>query len=130
MGRKKTTHDSDSTGKGKSAKVYPPSPYRAMWLMAMFDLPVTDAAARKAYTKFRKELLKDGFLLLQFSVYGRYCASEDAADVHVQRVRRALPGEGQVRLMKITDHQFGKMLVFEGKKPTEPEDGPQQLELF
>ncbi len=101
-----------------------------MWLMAMFDLPVTDAAARKAYTKFRKELLKDGFLLLQFSVYGRYCASEDAADVHVQRVRRALPGEGQVRLMKITDHQFGKMLVFEGKKPAEPEGEPRQLELF
>lgn len=114
----------------KKAKVYAPSSYRAMWLMAMFDLPVTDAGAKKAYTHFRKELLKDGFILLQFSVYGRYCSSDDAADVHVQRIRRALPGRGQVRVMKVTDHQFGKMLVYEGKKPAEPESAPQQLELF
>src|SRR5687768_14564426 len=85
-----------------------PSPYRAMWLLAMFDLPVTSKAARKAYGRFRKELLRDGFIMLQFSVYGRYCASEDAAHVHLKRVAVAVPSQGQVRVMMVTDIQFGK----------------------
>jgi hypothetical protein len=39
-----------------------------MWLVVMFDLPVT-ADARREYAHFRKGLLKDGFARMQFSVY-------------------------------------------------------------
>ncbi len=45
-----------------------------MWLLAMFDLPVTTRKARKRYAEFRKLLLQEGFSMLQFSVYARYCA--------------------------------------------------------
>ena len=74
-----------------------------MWLVAMFDLPVDTKEARKRYTQFRKELLKDGFSKMQFSVYIRHCASEENGEVHVARVERALPPDGEVRLMAITD---------------------------
>ena len=36
------------------------SGYRLMWMMVMFDLPVTDKAARKEYTRFRNFLLDNG----------------------------------------------------------------------
>jgi CRISPR-associated protein Cas2 len=101
-----------------------------MWLMTMFDLPVDTAAARKAYARFRKSLLNDGFMMLQFSVYARYCASEEASEVHRNRIAGALPPSGEVRLATITDRQFGKMQVFHGKKRAEPENAPEQLELF
>ena len=52
------------------------SGYRCMWVLAMFDLPVDTKRARRAYTQFRKFLLKDGFAKMQFSVYVRHCASE------------------------------------------------------
>ncbi len=106
------------------------SGYRFMWILAMFDLPTDTPKARKDYTKFRKALLKDGFTMMQYSVYKRHCASRENTAVHTQRVRNFLPPDGEVRLLMITDVQYEKMEVFFGKKrkPTPP--APAQLELF
>jgi CRISPR-associated protein Cas2 len=101
-----------------------------MWLIAMFDLPVETKENRRHYTRFRKMLLKDGFMMLQLSVYARYIPSEEAAEVHRRTVRLAVPPLGEVRIIAITDHQFGKMEVFYGKKPREPEQPPLQIMLF
>lgn len=96
----------------------------------MFDLPVDTKAARRAYTQFRKALLKDGFTKMQFSVYIRHCASDENADVHVTRVERSLPDDGEVRILTITDKQFERMRIFWGKRRRPPEAPPAQLELF
>ncbi|MBN1589084.1 MAG: CRISPR-associated endonuclease Cas2 [Pirellulales bacterium] len=101
-----------------------------MWLFAMFDLPTDTKKARKHYTQFRKLLLEEGFSMLQYSVYARYCASEDHGTAHRRRIRASLPPDGQVRLVAITDRQFGKMDVFYGKKRTPCEEAPEQLMLF
>ena len=101
-----------------------------MWVLAMFDLPVATARARRAYTQFRKKLLRDGFAMLQYSVYIRHCASEENAQVHYKRVAEFLPDEGEVRLLCITDKQYEKMGVFWGKKRQPPPPVPKQLELF
>jgi CRISPR-associated protein Cas2 len=101
-----------------------------MWVVAMFDLPVDTKAARRAYTQFRKALLKDGFSRMQFSVYIRHCASEENADVHGQRIQHALPEDGEVRVLTITDKQFERMRVFWGKMRKAPQKAPAQLELF
>lgn len=106
------------------------SGYRYMWVVAMFDLPVYDKPARRAYAQFRKALLKDGFARMQFSVYIRHCASRENAEVHMQRVEEAVPGDGQVRVICITDKQFERMRVFWGKYRTPTEPPPAQLELF
>lgn len=109
---------------------YTLSGYRGMWLFAMFDLPVRTKLERKRYAKFRKVLLEDGFSMLQFSVYARYCASEESAVAHRNRVRAALPPEGHVRVLGVTDRQFGKMENFVGKKRRPSEKAPVQLSLF
>ncbi len=101
-----------------------------MWLIAMFDLPVESREDRRRYTRFRKALLKDGFMMLQFSVYARYIPSEEAAEAHRRTVRSVVPPLGEVRLVALTDHQFGKMEVFYGRKPREPEEPPAQIMLF
>ncbi len=106
------------------------SGYRSMWMFAMFDLPVTTKEARKRYTQFRKALLERGFSMLQFSVYARHCASEEFADGVRADVRAVLPPDGQVRLLGVTDRQFGKMEVFFGKKRKPTEDPPAQFMLF
>ena len=106
------------------------SEYKSMWLYTMFDLPVDTKAARKRYTRFRKALLAEGFLMLQFSVYARYCASEEASEAHRNRIRAIVPPDGQVRLLSVTDRQFGKQEVYYGKKRHRPEPEPQQLVLF
>ena len=106
------------------------SGYRAVWIMAMFDLPTSTEEARKDYTHFRKSLLKDGFNMLQYSVYMRHCASEENADVHYRRVKDFLPPDGEVRLLTITDKQYGRMETYWGKKRKQTPPPPKQLELF
>jgi CRISPR-associated protein Cas2 len=106
------------------------SAYRALWLVAMFDLPVETPQNKRDYTRFRKALLKDGFMMLQFSIYARFLPSEEAAEAHRNTIRAVIPPLGQVRLLTITDHQFGKMEVFFGRKPREPEEIPEQILLF
>lgn len=106
------------------------SAFRPMWLVAMFDLPVEDKDDRRNYTRFRKVLLKAGFMRLQYSVYARYLPSEEATESHRRTVKIALPPEGEVRLLAVTDHQFGKMEIFHGRKKRSPEPPPDQLLLF
>jgi len=92
-----------------------------MWILAMFDLPVKEKVHKRAYVKFRKVLLTEGFTMLQYSVYARYCVSEDASTAKRRRIRTELPDQGQVRLVSITDKQFASMEVFLGNLPKEPE---------
>jgi CRISPR-associated protein Cas2 len=106
------------------------SGYRCMWVLAMFDLPVDDKAARKRYARFRKALIRDGFNRLQFSVYARSCTSRENAEVHQKRVEAAVPELGEVRVIQITDKQFARMEVFWGRKRTPTEKPPEQLTLF
>ena len=101
-----------------------------MWVIAMFDLPVDTKKARRAYAIFRKELLKDGFTMMQFSVYARHCPSEENAQVHVSRVERIVPDDGEVRILVLTDKQYERMRIFWGKMRKTPLPPPQQLEFF
>lgn len=106
------------------------SGYRCMWVLTMFDLPVDTKQARKRYAQFRKALLADGFTMLQFSVYARHCPSKENAHVHIQRVQKSVPPDGEVRILTITDKQFERMSVFWGKVRKRPEAAPKQMDLF
>lgn len=101
-----------------------------MWTLVLFDLPTDTKEARKDYARFRKHLLKNGFSMMQYSVYMRHHASSENASVHVRRVKRALPPDGEVRVLQITDKQFGKIQVFFGKRKKPVERAPAQLEFF
>lgn len=104
--------------------------YHIMWLFVFFDLPVGSKKERKAYSDFRKGLLKDGFQMMQFSVYTRHCASRESLLVHQKRVQSIVPPHGQVSLLQITDKQYSEIVNIWGKaeKPLPP--GPKQLEIF
>jgi len=104
--------------------------YRIMWILVLFDLPTETKKERKAYTEFRKKLLKDGFSMFQFSIYIRHCPSRENADVHIKRVKNNLPEHGDVGIICITDKQFGQIEIFHSRKETKPTQPCQQLELF
>jgi CRISPR-associated protein Cas2 len=102
----------------------------SVWVIVLFDLPTETADDRKNYAFFRKKLLDDGFAMMQYSVYMRHSASDENAAVHVRRVKSWLPPDGEVRIIKITDKQFGRIEVFYGKKRKKIEAAPTQLSLF
>jgi len=104
--------------------------YHIMWLFVFFDLPVTIKKDRKAASRFRKDLLKDGYGMMQFSVYIRHCASKESANVHVRRVKSFMPDKGQISILQVTDKQYGNIMNFWGKRSDPLPEGPKQLELF
>ncbi|MCL6220097.1 CRISPR-associated endonuclease Cas2 [Zunongwangia pacifica] len=104
--------------------------YRSMWVLVFFDLPTETRTERKAASRFRKQLLDDGFGMFQFSIYSRFCASRENAAAHIKRTKNNLPKKGKVAVMQITDKQFGMIELFHGKKEIAPEVPTQQLELF
>lgn len=104
--------------------------YRIMWVLVFFDLPTETPKERKIYALFRKNIMKDGFQMFQFSIYLRHCASRENADVHIKRVKKILPEKGHVGIMCITDKQFGMMEIFHGQKITSANPPVQQLEMF
>ena len=104
--------------------------YHIMWVFVFFDLPTETKKNRKVAARFRKDLEKDGFSMMQFSVYVRHCPSKENMDVHIKRVQLFMPPAGQVSIMSITDKQYGNILNFQGKTQHSLQTGPQQLELF
>ncbi|WP_428225689.1 CRISPR-associated endonuclease Cas2 [Flavobacterium sp.] len=104
--------------------------YRIMWLFVFFDLPTDTKKDRKNAAGFRNQLLKDGFSMMQYSVYIRHCASSESADVHEKRIQKLLPPLGKVSVLRITDKQFGNIQNFWGKVVVPQAPQPTQLELF
>lgn len=101
-----------------------------MWIIVMFDLPVDTPEARANYSAFRKQLLENSFIMLQYSVYARHAYSEENANTHIGRTKSAIPPDGHVRIFQITDKQYQRMQVFLGKTRKKTEQPPQQLTFF
>ena len=72
--------------------------YHIMWLFVFFDLPTNTKKERKAAARFRKDLIQDGFTMMQYSVYIRHCASKESGEVHSKRIKSCIPDKGQVSI--------------------------------
>ena len=104
---------------------------RFMRLLVFFDLPTARKEDRKNYARFRKELIRLGFDMVQFSVYCRTAKNSDDARAYTERVRKILPPVGSVRVLQLTEKQYSSMAVMLGEKnPSEYLlDGGEFLEL-
>lgn len=101
-----------------------------MWLVIMFDLPVLTKLNRKYAARFRKDLLRNGFSMMQYSVYVRPCESKEYSDMYKRRVRGFLPPEGSVYMLNITDKQYADMEYFIERVENIKRGKPDQISLF
>ena len=101
-----------------------------MWLFIFFDLPTETKRDRYEYSQFRKRLLKDGFCMMQYSVYTRHCASHESALVHTNRVKQMLPPKGSVSIAQFTDKQYSRIINYWGTGRKVEKPAPKQLEMF
>ncbi len=102
-----------------------------MRIIVFFDLPVVLPKERKAYSRFRKFLLNDGYTMLQYSVYTRICNGEDAVRKHMKRLQENIPPvNGAIRAMKVTEKQFANMEILLGTTTAEEELGTNKVDFF
>lgn len=90
--------------------------YRIMRLMIMFDLPTETSKQRRQYRIFRKKLIDEGFLMIQYSVYVRVCVNRKAAKYLEKRISTFLPEEGIVQSLMLTEKQYNDMHFLVGKE--------------
>ena len=98
-----------------------------MRVIVMFDLPVTTASGRKEYYRFRKFLIKSGFMMLQESVYCKLATNDTAAEVIVSNVRSHKPVDGLVQVLRVTEKQFARMEYIVGEAANGVLDSPERI---
>jgi len=95
--------------------------YENMRLLLFFDLPTITEKDRKTYTYFRKYLIRNGYIMIQYSVYGKIFNNRDAARNHIKTLYKNIPLKGYIRIMLVTEKQYNKSIIIIGGKSNQEE---------
>jgi CRISPR-associated protein Cas2 len=83
--------------------------YRYMRMILFFDLPTETSQERREYTRFRKYLLKSGFMMMQESVYCKIALNQTVVNSLYDSLQKNKPGKGLIQVLTVTEKQFSKM---------------------
>lgn len=86
-----------------------------MRVLVLYDLPIGSSGDIKAYTKFRKYLIKNGFMMMQESVYTKLALNQTVCRNIMDNVRKNKPETGLVQMLAITERQYSKMEIVVGE---------------
>ena len=101
-----------------------------MRVFVFFDLPVLTDANKREYRKFRKYLIKSGFLMVQESVYCKLAQNSSVATTINDGIKRKKPSEGLVQMLVITEKQYAKMEFVIGERKDNIIDSDDRLVII
>ena len=84
--------------------------------MLFFDLPTETSAQQKAYRKFHKKLIENGFMMEQYSLYSKLALNNTVANTVINKIREMSPKEGVVQILTITEKQYEEIEYIVGEK--------------
>ena len=87
-----------------------------MRMILMFDMPTETVEERKAYRKFRKFLLSEGFIMHQFSSYSKLLLNNSANKAMIDRLQANKNKKGNITLLTVTEKQFARMIYLNGER--------------
>lgn len=98
-----------------------------MRIIVMFDLPTETPLHRHNYGKFRRYLIKSGFMMLQESIYVKLALNQNMANSIVDSIKKNKPPEGLVQILSVTEKQFSKMEIITGEYSNDMVDTDERL---
>ncbi len=101
--------------------------YRFMRLIVFFDLPMISEKNRIEYARFRKFLLKNGFIMMQKSVYTKLVINNVTSLQVRKKIASNLPSDGLVEILEVTENQFSRIEYLVGTKDTTTLDSSDRL---
>lgn len=104
--------------------------YRFMRMLVFFDLPVETNEDRRNYRKFRKVLIKNGFIMLQESVYTKVMTTPSVENSVKNLIKSNKPPKGLVQTLTVTEKQFLKMDYVVGDSESEYIDSDDRLVIL
>ena len=100
---------------------------RYMRVIVFFDLPTLSPEDRRAYTRFRKFLINDGYMMLQESVYCKLAMNQNSVNALILRIKQNKPNAGLVQVLTITEKQFACMELIIGDKNNDIVDSSERM---
>ena len=85
-----------------------------MRVFVFYDLPSKTKKERQVYNIFHSFLLKNGFYMIQWSIYCCLARNDDFAKKIIDRISKNTPKEGDVRCLEITENQYQNIRLFAG----------------
>lgn len=101
-----------------------------MRILVLFDLPITTLENKRSYRDFRKYLLKNGFMMMQESVYCKIALNAVVAGAIINNVKLNLPPDGLVQLLTVTERQFSRMEVLLGEEHNDVLNSDERLVIL
>ena len=101
-----------------------------MRILVPFDLPITTLENKRSYRAFRKYLLKNGFMMMQESVYCKIALNAVVAGAIINNVKLNLPPDGLVQLLTVTERQFSRMEVLLGEEHNDVLNSDERLVIL
>lgn len=98
-----------------------------MRLLCFFDLPMLSKEDFRNYTRFRKALIKNGFIMLQESVYCKMLTTPTAAQSAKLLINNYKPPSGVVQILMVTENQFSKMEYIVGERKDDIVDSTERI---
>lgn len=86
-----------------------------MRMIVFFDLPTLSDFDRKEYRRFRKLLIKNGFIMMQESVYARLLLNSTVQKSVMDTIIKGKPANGLVQCLTVTEKQFSGIINISGK---------------
>jgi len=93
--------------------------YRYMRLVLFFDLPVETPKQRHNYRVLVRGIKRNGFYMLQKSVYIKLCLDSQAADSSIKQIYEFVPNEGSIFVLSVTEKQFASIKFILGEAITD-----------
>lgn len=104
--------------------------YRFMRTLVFFDLPTETREDRRNYARFRKLLIRNGFIMLQESVYSRINITPTAESSVINTIKKNKPPSGIVQILSITEKQFSRMEFITGEYSSDVIDNDERLVIL
>lgn len=101
-----------------------------MRILVFFDLPTETGEDRRNYRKFRKALVKNGFIMLQESVYCKMISSPSVEQSVRNLIRKNKPERGLVQFLTVTEKQFSKMEYVVGEYSSDVIDNTDRVVIL
>ena len=101
-----------------------------MRILLFFDLPTDTVKDRKIYSKFRKTLINEGFIMMQESVYTKLALNNSIVNSIKDKIDKNKPPKGIVQILVITEKQFNSIEYIVGKKNTTVTDNTERMVIL
>ena len=98
-----------------------------MRLLLFFDLPTETSKNRLDYTRFHKFLIKNGFIMMQKSVYSKLVINNVTSAAVKAKILKNLPPAGIIELLEVTENQFSRIEYLIGEKQSVIEESMERL---